>query len=86
MYNNLNLDLDLVNMNAFIKISEILKILSGNKNSGVNQGHSGTNVQKTMCNNPNLDLVNLNAYIKFGEYLAIHSQDIERKNVMTCTL
>ena len=57
----------------------VLKILRGNQIFGLIKGHSGTNVQKMMCNNPNVDLVNMNAYIKFDEILSICSHDIERK-------
>ena len=58
----------------------VLKILSGNEISALIKGHnSGTNVQKTTCNNPKLDLNKMNAYIKFGENLPIGSQDIEGK-------
>ena len=58
----------------------VLKLLRGNKILALIKGHnSGTNVQKTTCNNPKLDLVNMNAYIKIGEILSICSQDIERK-------
>ena len=35
-----------------------------------------------MCSNPNLELVNINAYIQYGEILSIHTQDIERKQIL----
>ena len=72
--------LDLVNMNAYIKFSDILSICSEDiqrkQNFGVDQGplYSGTNVGKITCNDPKLDLVNMNAYIKFSEILSIYSR------------
>ena len=79
MCNNPNVDL--VNMNAYIKFGEILSICSQDieqkQNLGINQGHnSGTNVRKMMCNNPKLDFAKMNAYIKFDEILPIGSQEI----------
>ena len=55
MCNNPNLDL--INMNAYIKFSENRSICSKDierkQNSGVNQDHnSGTNIQKIMCDIP----------------------------------
>ena len=64
--------LDLVNMNAYIKLSAImsifvLKILSGNEILALIKGHnSGINLSKMTCNNPKLDHVNINAHTKFG--------------------
>ena len=54
----INPNLDLVNINAYIKVGEILSFRSQDikrtRNSGANQGRSsGTNVRKMMCNNPN---------------------------------
>ena len=82
MHNNSNLDL--VNMNAYIKFGEILYICSQdmerNKILTLVKGHNSiTNARKMMCNNPKLDLVDINAYTKFSEILSICSQDIERK-------
>ena len=80
MCNNPNVDL--VNMNAYIKFDEILSFCSQdieqNRNFGINQG-LWKNMRKMMCDNPNVDLVNMNAYIKFGEILSICSQDIKQK-------
>ena len=68
-----NLNLDLVNMNAYIKFGEILSFRS--------QDTSGkeilkqtlisdiTNERKMACNNPNLGLVDINSFIKFGKIL-----------------
>ena len=77
-------NLDLVNMNAYIKFGEFLSIctqdIEHKQNFCYIKGHnSGTNLRKITCNNPKLDLVNMNAYIKFGEILSIGSQDIEGK-------
>ena len=79
-----NPNVDLVNMNAYIKFGEILSICSEDnerrRNFGVNQGPElWYKCAKMMCGNPNVDLVNMNAYIKFGEILSICSQDIEWK-------
>ena len=81
-----NSNLDLVNMNAYIKLNKFLSICSQDiewkQNFGYIKGHnSGTNLNlRTMkCANPKLDLVNMNVYIKFGEIISIGSQDIERK-------
>ena len=88
-----NPNLDLVNMNAYMKFGEILlvkfcqfvlKILSGNEilnkiMTSVKGHNSITNAWNMMCNNPNLDLVNINAHTKFGEILSIWSEDNERK-------
>ena len=64
-----------------MKISQfVLEILSGNVIFTQIKGHnSGTNVQKTMCNDSELDLVNMNAYIEFGENQSTCSRDIEWK-------
>ena len=77
-------NVDLVNMNTYIKFGEILSICSlyieRKQNFSVNHGHNtGTIAWKMMCNIPKLDLVNMNAYIKFGDNLSICSQNIERK-------
>ena len=63
-----NPNVDLVNMNTYLKFGEILSICSQDigrkRNSGVKKGHnSGTKVRKMTCNNPKLDLVNINAFI-----------------------
>ena len=77
-----NLNLDLVNINAFnlLKYCQfVLNILSGILTSI--KGHDAvTNLRKMTGKNPNLDLVNINDYLKFGEILSICSQDIERKH------
>ena len=83
MCNNPNLDL--VNMNAYIKFDEDLSVCSHDielkQSSGVNQGPKlWYKCAKKPCNNPNLDLVNFNAYTKFGQIQLIGSQDIERKH------
>ena len=67
-----NSNLDLVNINAYIKFGEFLSICSQDserkRNFGYIKGHnSGTNLRKMTCNNPRLDLANMNAYMKFGE-------------------
>ena len=81
MCNNPNLDL--VNMKAYIKFGEILRIgsqdIQRKRNFGIKGHNSGTNFRKMMCNHPKLDLVNINAYIKFVENMSSSSQDIERK-------
>ena len=69
-----NSKLDLVNMNAYIKLvkicQEVLKILIGNKILTLIKGHdSGTNVRKIKCNNPKVDHVNINAHMKFTKFL-----------------
>ena len=80
-----NPNLDLINMNAYIKFREILPIgsqeIKRKQNFSINQGPlcSGTNLQKMTCNNPKLDLARMNAYIKFGEILPIDSLDFEPK-------
>ena len=59
-----NPDLDFVNINAFLKLGEVLKILSRNEIQTPVKGHNSIiNVRKMMCNIQNLDLVNINAYI-----------------------
>ena len=80
-----NLNLGLVNINAYTKFGQILTISSQDieqkRNSGWNsvKGHNYVTIwQKMMCNNPNLDLFNINAYTKFGKILSI-CQDIERE-------
>ena len=70
-----NPNIDLVNMNTYIKFGELMTI-NLTQSKGLN---SGTNVQKMLWNNPNVDLVNMNAYIKFGEILSIRYQEIDRK-------
>ena len=75
MCNNPNIDL--VNMNAYIKFGENLSICSQdierNQILASIKGHNtGTNERKMFCNNP-IDLVNMNAYVKFGEIMSICS-------------
>ena len=70
MFDNPNIDL--VNMNAYIKFGESLPICSQDMEQKQKfwqiKGHNtGTNVRKMMCNNPKVDLVN----IKFGENQSI---------------
>ena len=80
MCNNPNVDL--VNMNAYIKFDEILSICSQDierKQKCWPKSRAKTLVQMCVCNNPKLDLVNMNAYIKFGENMSVISYDIERK-------
>ena len=65
-----NFNLDLVNMNAYIKFGEFLSICSQDierkQNFGYIKGHnSGTNVRKIMYNNPKVDHVNINTHTKF---------------------
>ena len=68
-----NPNVDLVNMNAYIKFGELMTICSQDikrkRNFGAQiKGHnSGTYVRKMACDNSDVDLVNMNAYIKFGE-------------------
>ena len=82
-YNNPNVDL--VNMNAYIKFGELMTFCSQDIKRKRNFGaqikgqNSGTYVRKMACDNSDVDLVNINAYIKFGEILSISSQDIEWK-------
>ena len=48
------------------------------------KGHnSGSNLRKMLGNDPKLDLVNVDVPAKFGSILSIHSQDIERKQILT---
>ena len=61
-----NLNLDLVNMNTYVKFGKNLSILSRNEILAYN---SGTNVRKKKCNNPDLDLVRMNTCEKIGENL-----------------
>ena len=84
MCNNPNLDL--VNMNAFLKFGEILSICpqdierkqNPERNSDIDLSRAIT--LKMMFNNPNQDhLVDINAYTKFGEILSICSEAIELK-------
>ena len=70
-----NLNLDLVNTNAFTKFCEILSICSM-KFWGKSRAITLEKSWKMMSNNPSLDLVNMNAYINFGENMSICSQDI----------
>ena len=52
-----NLKIDLVNMNAYIKNGESLRIGSQDIERKRIKGHnSGTNLRKMICNNPKLDL------------------------------
>ena len=79
-----NLNLDLVNIKSYTKLSQIPSIYSKDierkQNCDINQGHYfGSNEQKMTGNNPNLDLVNINAYVTFGQIITICSQDIEQK-------
>ena len=79
-----NPNLELVNINDYLKFGEILSIcfqdIEWKRYSDINQGyHSVTNVQKNTANNPKLNLVNINAYIEFGEILSIFFSRIERK-------
>ena len=64
-----NPKLNLVNINAYITIGEILPFVL--KISNVNEilplikvHNSCSNVRKMTCNNSNLDLVKMNTYIK----------------------
>ena len=79
-----NFNLDLVNINAYIKFGEFLSICSKDikpkPNFGYRKGHnSGTNLRKMTYNNPKLDLVSMDVYIKFGENMSVCSQDFEQK-------
>ena len=79
-----NFNINLVNINAYIKFGESLSIFSQDiepkQSFFYTKGHkSGTNLRKMMSNNPKLEIANMNAYIQFGEILSIGSQDIERK-------
>ena len=77
-----NPNLDLFNINAYIKYLEkfcqfFLKILSGNKKVTSIKGHNSVSkLQKMTGNIPNLNLININAHKKFGQILSISSQDI----------
>ena len=76
-------NLDLANINAYIKCGEILSVCSQDielyrilaKSSAI----PGKNLAKMTSINPNLDLANINAYTKLGKILSIRSQDIEQK-------
>ena len=76
-----NPNLDLVNINAYIKYlvkfcQFVLKILSGNEKVTSIKGHNSvTKLQKMTGNIPNLNLVNINAHKKFGQILSFSSQD-----------
>ena len=77
-----NLDIDLVNITAYIKFGELLSICSQyieRKKMALINGHNSViNLQKITGNIPNQDFVNINAHIKLGEISSICSQDIER--------
>ena len=77
-----NPNLDLANINAFIKFCEILSMCSQDieqkRNSDINQGHN-SNKQKMTGNNPTVNCVNINAFFLIGEILSICSKDIELK-------
>ena len=62
MCNNPNLNL--INMNAYIKFGDIMSISSQDIEQKQNSGviNSDTNLLKMTGNNPNLDIVNNNAY------------------------
>ena len=79
-----NPNLELVNINAYIKFGEILSVCSQNikpkRNSDIYQGrNSVTNMPKMMHNNLMAGPVNTKTYIKFGEILSICSHGIEHK-------
>ena len=78
-----NPNLNLHNMNAYIKFGEILfflKILRGNKIlTSIKSHDSVINLWKVTANYLNLDFVNIKAYIKFGQILPICFKDIDRK-------
>ena len=59
-----NLNLDLVNMNAYVKLVKfcqfVLKVVSGNGIMASIEGHySVTNMQKRMPNNPSLAFLSI---------------------------
>ena len=73
-----NVNLDLVNINPYIKFGKILSICSQDierkENLSSIQGHTSvTNLQKMRGNNPNPGLVNMNAHITSGGILSIWS-------------
>ena len=73
-------NLDIVNINVYIKFDEILSICSQDiarkRKSDINQGHNSvTNMRKMTGSNLNIDLININAHSKFGQILSISSQD-----------
>ena len=81
-------NIDLVNINDYIKLGQILSICSQDtcierkQNSGLYHCKGPSlwyKCAKNDVNNPNLDLVNMNTYIKFGEILSIWCHNIERK-------
>ena len=81
-----NPNLDLVNMNAYLKFGEILSICpqdierkqNPERNSDIDLSRAIT--LKMMFNNSNQDhLVDINTYTKFGEILPICNEAIERK-------
>ena len=73
-----NSNIDLVIINAYTKIGEILLFCSKDierkqifeRNSCINQGPYLQMDGKITCNNPKLDLTNINAYTKFGDILS----------------
>ena len=75
-----NPKLDLVNVDAHKKISQILTICSqGIELTSIKGQNSVKILQKMTGNNPKLDLVNVDVHTKFGQILSIHSQYIEWK-------
>ena len=79
-----NSNLDLVNMNAYIKFGEFLSICSQDIERKRNfcdiKGHnSAINLRKMTCNNLKQGLVDINASIKLDENMSVSPHDIVRK-------
>ena len=78
-------NLDLVNINYYIKFGEILSICGQLIERKRKSWHKSSVIillqlsKKMTANNPNLDRINANAYMKFGEIMSICSQYIEQK-------
>ena len=70
-----NPNLDIVNVNVYIKIGVIPICSQGierKEKSDIIKGHNSvTNLRKMTNNNPNLHLVNINGHTKFGQILSI---------------
>ena len=64
-----NPNLDLVNINAYIQLGEILsQDIERKQNLTSIKGHNSfLNLRKITDNNPKLDHVNMNAHTKFGQ-------------------
>ena len=79
-----NSNLDLVNINAYVKYGRIPLICSQDierkRNSDIN---SVITLWKLTCNNPNLDVVKINAYAKFGQKPSSHLKILSGNTILT---